>query len=253
MAIKNIEMSVYNGSSYDTLLPVTSDENVTIASAISGLFGLGADSTLTDILQKLSNAVIWDGSSTELPNGSSIVTGARIETGSYVGTGTYGASNPCSLTFNIKPKIFWIYGYKTNDTNIYIDSNFISTANFSYYTFREQEYRSIIFLDFVLNDYQTPQIGETLSNSAELLWKSYYKLGLIITPINNNNNTNGIYSTSKFDKNLLTFYWYIDGILLDDYGRVTNINAINTLGEANVINTVQFNNLNYTYYWLAIE
>lgn len=108
MAIKNIEMSVYNGSSYDTLLPVTSSENVTIASAISGLFGLGADSTLTDILQKLSNAVIWDGSSTELPNGSSIVTGARIETGSYVGTGTYGASNPCSLTFEFQPKIFAI-------------------------------------------------------------------------------------------------------------------------------------------------
>ena len=105
MAIKNIEMSVYNGSSYDTLLPVTSSENVTIASAISGLFGLGADSTLTDILQKLSNAVIWDGSSTELPNGSSIVTGARIETGSYVGTGTYGASNPCSLTFSFIPNL----------------------------------------------------------------------------------------------------------------------------------------------------
>ena len=108
MAIKNIEMSVYNGSSYDTLLPVTSDENVTIASAISGLFGLGADSTLTDILQKLSNAVIWDGSSTELPNGSSIVTGARIETGSYVGTGTFGASNPCSLTFGFQPRIVFI-------------------------------------------------------------------------------------------------------------------------------------------------
>ena len=108
MAIKNIEMSVYNGSSYDTLLPVTSDENVTIASAISGLFGLGADSTLTDILQKLSNAVIWDGSSTELPNGSSIVTGARIETGSYVGTGTYGANNPCSLTFDFEVKFILI-------------------------------------------------------------------------------------------------------------------------------------------------
>ena len=109
MAIKNIEMSVYNGSSYDTLLPVTSDENVTIASAISGLFGLGADSTLTDILQKLSKAVIWDGSSTELPNGSSVVTGARIETGSYVGTGTYGASNPCSLTFEFEPLLFLIF------------------------------------------------------------------------------------------------------------------------------------------------
>ena len=117
MAIKNIEMSVYNGSSYDTLLPVTSDENVTIASAISGLFGLGADSTLTDILQKLSNAVIWDGSSTELPNGSSIVTGARIETGSYVGTGTYGANNPCSLTFEFEPIITKIYGASAKTSN----------------------------------------------------------------------------------------------------------------------------------------
>ena len=116
MAIKNIEMSVYNGSSYDTLLPVTSSENVTIASAISGLFGLGADSTLTDILQKLSNAVIWDGSSTELPNGSSIVTGARIETGSYVGTGTYGASNPCSLTFDRPPILLIMLYYVENST-----------------------------------------------------------------------------------------------------------------------------------------
>ena len=120
MAIKNIEMSVYNGSSYDTLLPVTSSENVTIASAISGLFGLGADSTLTDILQKLSNAVIWDGSSTELPNGSSIVTGARIETGSYVGTGTYGASNPCSLTFDFKPDFVMIqYQSGSQDNSFY--------------------------------------------------------------------------------------------------------------------------------------
>ena len=37
---------------------------------------------------------------------------AKIQTGSYVGTGTYGASNPCSLTFEI---------YEHSVNSIFID------------------------------------------------------------------------------------------------------------------------------------
>ena len=34
---------------------------------------------------------------------------ARIATGSYVGTGTYGKDNPCTLTFDFKPIMVFIY------------------------------------------------------------------------------------------------------------------------------------------------
>lgn len=33
---------------------------------------------------------------------------ARIQTGSYVGTGAVGSTNPCSLTFNFKPKLLFV-------------------------------------------------------------------------------------------------------------------------------------------------
>lgn len=56
---------------------------------------------------------------------------AKIVTGSYVGTGTYGASNPCSLTFEVEPKIILMLGYISTSggftpmmRNRYVQSNF---------------------------------------------------------------------------------------------------------------------------------
>lgn len=100
---KNIQMQEKTSSGYDILYPQTIAAQIedvyskdeTITTATKALYGLGATATPNQVFSAISTAL--DGK-------------ARIQTGSYVGTGTYGASNPCSLTFNLTPKLFVCMG-----------------------------------------------------------------------------------------------------------------------------------------------
>ena len=74
---KNITMKQFNGTDYDTLYPKT------IASQIPDVY---SKSYIDSILKN----------------------SAKIQTGSYVGTGTYGENNPCTLTFDFIPEVFFI-------------------------------------------------------------------------------------------------------------------------------------------------
>lgn len=53
---------------------------------------------------------------------------AKIQTGSYVGTGTYGADNPCSLTFDKKPKALFISGLGAGSNDKYLTAVIIPDA-----------------------------------------------------------------------------------------------------------------------------
>lgn len=67
----------------------------------AAMFGLGANAVPDEIFSKIKNLVDI---ATNSANSK-----AKIETGSYVGTGQTGASNPCTLTLGIVPKIVIIY------------------------------------------------------------------------------------------------------------------------------------------------
>ena len=120
---KNIQMQEKTSSGYDILYPQTIAAQIedvyskdeTITTATKALYGLGATATPNQVFSAISAAL--DGK-------------ARIQTGSYVGTGTYGASNPCSLTFDINPK-FIIIGQKQEVAYYFLtvrDSNAIVIA-----------------------------------------------------------------------------------------------------------------------------
>ena len=64
-------------------------------------FGLGGNAVPDEIFSKIKNLVDI---ATNSANSK-----AKIETGNYVGTGQSGASNPCTLTLGIVPKIVIIY------------------------------------------------------------------------------------------------------------------------------------------------
>ena len=107
---KNITMKQFNGTDYDTLYPKTiasqipdvySKTEILTADTLSK-YGLTFDKLPNDVFQQIK---------TLIDNVQASADGkARIQTGSYVGTGTYGASNPCSLTFDLTPKFFCIAG-----------------------------------------------------------------------------------------------------------------------------------------------
>ena len=81
--------------------PMRKDDGA--SSATMGLFGLGSDGTLDDVLQKLAGAAFDSGGTITDVNGNPL--GVRIATGSYVGTGKYGPDNPNSLTFDGNPQM----------------------------------------------------------------------------------------------------------------------------------------------------
>ncbi len=97
-------------------------------SAATTLAQLGFPAVAGSVLrQGTSGAPYWT-SPADLISALGLTNAAKIATGSYVGTGTYGASNPCSLTFDFKPRIFSITAeyklyfnllYTNRLTNIY--------------------------------------------------------------------------------------------------------------------------------------
>ena len=101
---KNITMKQFNGTDYDTLYPKT------IASQIPDVYSKSyIDSILKD--------------------------SARIQTGSYVGTGTYGVDNPCTLTFNFIPKLFYVQCSVVNKADRTGWMPYIWGSNFTLYIF----------------------------------------------------------------------------------------------------------------------
>ena len=56
------------------------------------------------------------------------VEASKIETGSYIGTGTYGSSNPNSLTFSFRPKLFFLDDQK--GSNLYYGSGWLVYTDF---------------------------------------------------------------------------------------------------------------------------
>ena len=102
--------------------PMRKDDGA--SSATMGLFGLGSDGTLDDVLQKLAGAAFDSGGTITDVNGNPL--GVRIATGSYVGTGTYGESNPNSLTFDFEPKfvlIFWAENGSPNNAMAFLSAD----------------------------------------------------------------------------------------------------------------------------------
>lgn len=105
---KNITMKQFNGTDYDTLYPKTIASQIpdvyskteVLTTETLSKYGLTADKLPNDVFQQIKTLIDNVQASADSK--------ARIQTGSYVGTGTYGAGNPCSLTFDFKPKIVFI-------------------------------------------------------------------------------------------------------------------------------------------------
>lgn len=77
------------------------NKSALLKDATAALFGLGADAVPDEVLALLKT--ITDNQSAAIANG------VKVATGSYVGTGTYGSKNPCSLTFDFKPKLIFMW------------------------------------------------------------------------------------------------------------------------------------------------
>lgn len=108
--------------------PMRKDDGA--SSATMGLFGLGSDGTLDDVLQKLAGAAFDSGGTITDVNGNPL--GVRIATGSYVGTRTYGESNPNSLTFEFEPKFVLIFSGGSSGL-VYFGMAFLTShAGYSY-------------------------------------------------------------------------------------------------------------------------
>ena len=139
---KNITMKQFNGTDYDTLYPQTIGAQITGAVPITsgGTNGTTAPSGVNNLVAGLSQIAPASndlfpfrdisgntGGSVTLANlatalgDNGVITSSnlaaqslslgfsRIQTGSYVGTGTTGANNPCSLTFNFRPLLLFVY------------------------------------------------------------------------------------------------------------------------------------------------
>lgn len=113
---KNITMKQFNGTDYDILYPKTIASQIpdvyskteVLTTETLSKYGLTADKLPNDVFQQIK---------TLIDNVQASADGkARIQTGSYVGTGTYGADNPCSITFNFKPKFFYLIAQANSDT-----------------------------------------------------------------------------------------------------------------------------------------
>ena len=65
----------------------------------------------------------------------------RVETGRYTGTGTYGSSNPNSLTFSFKPKLFLI---SIDGTQLLFGNSYSESGTFGYlWGYLSESYKSI--------------------------------------------------------------------------------------------------------------
>lgn len=95
--------------------PMRKDDGASAATL--GLYGLGADSTVDDVLAYL---------------GKYVQTAPKSATGSYVGTGTYGENNPNSLKFEFEPKFVLIFSGGDNNSVYYGMAFLTSHAGYSY-------------------------------------------------------------------------------------------------------------------------
>ena len=123
--------------------------------ATAAKFGLGADAVPDDVFSMLSrfhaglgNEYLWEKLDTENqlvgyvnspdPNAypPAVDDGfaynrlgqlggfAKIETGSYIGTGTFNINAPCRLTFELEPKIVFIYSKNFEYVGILLKCNY---------------------------------------------------------------------------------------------------------------------------------
>lgn len=121
---KNITMKQFNGTDYDTLYPKT------IASQIPDVYSKSETYPKTRLYTQ-SQLYTKSQIDSMINSINSALNGkARIQTGSYVGTGTYGASNPCSLTFDFVPKLFWVPAVKFSTSTA---KSIIKTAQYYAY------------------------------------------------------------------------------------------------------------------------
>ena len=113
-------MKQFNGTEYDTLYPKTIASQIpdvysktdTLTADTLSKYGLTFDKLPNDVFQQIK---------TLIDNVQASADGkARIQTSSYVGTGTYGASNPCSLMFDKKPKALCISGVGASSNEKYV-------------------------------------------------------------------------------------------------------------------------------------
>ena len=124
---KNITMRQFNGTDYDTLYPKTLGSQIASTVPVSaggtGInvnpnihVNLGAENT-SNVFEAYPRPGVYGTlpvshggtGQTSLAALATAMGAAKIQTGSYVGTGTYGASNPNSLTFDMRPRILWIW------------------------------------------------------------------------------------------------------------------------------------------------
>lgn len=99
MANYNFNMKEFNGTSYDTLYPKTTSQQVLLNdSALATKLGLSGTPSINDLF-----------------NGKNLYG----EVLSYQGNGQNGASYPCSLTFTSAPKAVFFLGTGTGGTTPY--------------------------------------------------------------------------------------------------------------------------------------
>ena len=109
MANKVVPQTLNSSGVYDKLITAISSggtgaesESAAVKNLINGLTSTTPASNDLVPFQDVSSGGAGKATLSALASALQSVRGyAKIQTGSYVGTGTYGASNPCSLTFEI--------------------------------------------------------------------------------------------------------------------------------------------------------
>jgi hypothetical protein len=117
MANKIVPQTLNSSGVYDKLITAISSggtgaesESAAVKNLINGLSSTIPASDDLVPFQDVSSGGAGKTTLSALASALQSVRGyAKIQTGSYVGTGTYGADNPCSLTFNMIPKILFVY------------------------------------------------------------------------------------------------------------------------------------------------
>ena len=184
---KNITIRQFNGVDYDTLYPKTIASQIpdvysktdTITAETLSQLGLSADKLPNDAFQKIKTLI--DGVQ------SSVDGKHNIQTGSYVGTGTSGSANPCSLTFDFKPKFIGIFKLVTDAQNFSIMNTldwFVYPSNASACTdgYRLDSYPFCRFVTWGDNYVSWYVYGNganiTAENQRNILGETYYYIAL---------------------------------------------------------------------------
>lgn len=102
------------------------------------------------------------------------ITPVKVEVGSYVGTGTYGSSNPNSLTFGFKPKIWGWYASSSNN-NTYINYMIGYSFPFGINTRSGSSNIYISYVDSTVSWYHTGSASNQ-NNSVGTIYY-YYAIG----------------------------------------------------------------------------